>query len=131
MELHIKLKNSSVPVENYSARSLAYLGDAVFELFARSKTILEGNIQVGKLNRKTVAYVKATEQSKMYHAIIGHLTEEELAVLKRGRNAVTKSHAKSATVSEYRHATGLEALFGYLYLKGETERLAELFELGV
>ena len=117
----------------YSPLVLAYMGDAYYELFIRNMLVDQANEQVEKLHKKTMSYVKAAAQA----AIIDHyieaemLTEEEMAVFKRGRN--TKSHTipKNAVPSEYRKATGFEALIGFLYLKGDTERTEELIKAGV
>ena len=117
----------------YSPLVLAYMGDACYELFIRNMLVSQANEQVEKLHKKTISYVKASAQA----AIIDHyideemLTEEEMAVFKRGRN--TKSHTipKNAVPSEYRKATGFEALIGFLYLKGDTERTEELIKAGV
>ncbi len=117
----------------YSPLVLAYMGDAYYELFIRNMLVDQANEQVEKLHKKTISYVKASAQA----AIIDHyieaemLTEEEMAVFKRGRN--TKSHTipKNAVPSEYRKATGFEALIGFLYLKGDTERSEELIKAGV
>ncbi len=114
--------------ESYSPLALAYIGDAVFELFVRSKLLEKGNLQVNKLNKMATNVVKAESQAKMYHKILDGLSEEELGVIKRGRNAKTNTSAKNASMNDYKHATGVEALFGYLYLKGEDRRLMELFE---
>lgn len=115
--------------ETYSPLNLAYIGDAVFELLVRSRLLAEGNRPVNKLNKRATGYVKASAQAEAYRRLEDKLSEEELAVLKRGRNAKSFSRAKNATVSDYRHATGLEALFGYLYLKGRNERIIELFNM--
>lgn len=117
----------------YSPLVLAYMGDAYYELFIRNMLVDQANEQVEKLHKKTISYVKASAQA----AIIDHyidaemLTEEEMAVFKRGRN--TKSHTipKNAVPSEYRKATGFEALIGFLYLKGDTKRTEELIKAGV
>ncbi len=119
--------NKKVDMTTYSALNLAYIGDAVFEIFARSKVVVEQNSTVNKMNKYTSRLVKATNQSKMYQHCLNIATEQEIAILKRGRNAKSHSSAKNASVSDYRHATGLEALFGYLYLTGEIERLEEIF----
>ncbi len=116
-----------VDMTAYSALNLAYIGDAVFEIFARSKVVVEQNSTVNKMNKYTSTLVKATNQAKMYQHCLNIATEQEVAILKRGRNAKSHSSAKNASVSDYRHATGLEALFGYLYLTGEIERLEEIF----
>ena len=113
--------------EEYSPLVLAYLGDAVFELYIRAMLVGKANTSVNELHRSALMYVSAGAQSGMYHRIISELTDEEQAVIKRGRNA--KPHtARNAPVNEYRHATGLEALFGYLYIKGDSDRTRWLFE---
>lgn len=120
--------HKKVDVRTYSALNLAYIGDAVFEIFARSKVVMEHNTTVNNMNKYTKEYVKATSQSKMYHKALDIVTEEELSILKRGRNAKSHTTAKNASISDYRHATGIEALFGYLYLQGNIQRLNEIFE---
>jgi ribonuclease-3 family protein len=109
-----------------SAAELAYLGDAVFELLVREMLLNEG-VPFRAINRRAKNYVSAHAQSEMYHRIFPALSEEEQGILKRGRNLHTLSRAKNAGVSEYRHATGLETLFGYLHQKGETERVNVIF----
>ncbi len=111
------------------ALNLAYIGDCVFELLVRSKIISENTSAVNILHKRSSSFARAGAQSEMYYNIIDFLKEDELSVLKRGRNAKSQTKAKNATVSEYRHATGLEALFGYLFLKGDTKRIIELFEI--
>jgi ribonuclease-3 family protein len=113
--------------EQYSPLVLAYMGDAVFELYIRAMLVGEANTSVNELHRRARKYVSAGAQAKMYHRVVEHLSDEEHAVIKRGRNA--KSHTiRNAPVNDYRHATGLEALFGYLYMKGEHSRARWLFE---
>lgn len=107
--------------------NLAYLGDAVFELYARGLSLAEGVAPVDRLHKRTRGMVNASAQARMYFKLLPLLTEEELAVMKRGRNAKSFTKAKNATVADYRHATGLEALFGFLHLRGESGRLARLF----
>ena len=114
---------------NHSASSLAYIGDAVFELCVREMLLSAGNRPVNALNQMALQYVTAKAQAKMYHAVVPFLSEEEENVLRRGRNLHSHSKAKSANMSEYRHATGLETLFGYLYITGQKERLTEIFAL--
>ncbi len=121
----------SAGADEFSALSLAYLGDAVFELCVRAFLVKEYNSTVNKLHKKSKNLVSAVAQSEMYFKIQEHLTEKELAVLKRGRNAKSFTVAKNASVSDYRHATGLEALFGYLFLSGQNERIMELFRICV
>jgi len=107
---------------------LAYLGDAVFELMVREKLLSE-NIQFRTLNTRARSYVAAPAQAAMYHKIFPALTEAEQAIMKRGRNLHNNSRAKNADVSEYRHATGLETLFGWLYQSNEKARISEIFAL--
>jgi len=107
---------------------LAYLGDAVFELLVRDM-LLEMGVPFRDMNSSAQGYVSAVAQSAMYHKIFDLLTEEEQSIMKRGRNLHGASRAKSAGVAEYRHATGLEVLFGHLHHTGETSRLKEIFKL--
>jgi len=111
----------------YSARDLAYLGDAVFELLTRSRLLRDGGGRVDGLTNEAIKCVNAAAQSAMYDKLLPHLTEDETAALKRGRNAFSKSHPKNASVAEYRRATGVEALFGYLYVTGRAGRITELY----
>ena len=118
-----------------SVKTLSYLGDAVFELCVRETLAAGGDSGDGKdlslreLNKRAKMFVSDKAQSAMYHSIYGKVSEEERAVMRRGRNLYSKSRAKNAGTIEYRHATGLETLFGYLYLSGERERLNEVFSL--
>ncbi|MCL2048967.1 MAG: ribonuclease III [Defluviitaleaceae bacterium] len=109
-----------------NAAELAYLGDAVFELMVREMLLCQG-IPFRTINRRAKNYVSATAQSEMYHRIFPSLSPEEQSIIKRGRNLHSLSRAKSAGVSEYRHATGLETLFGYLHKQGQTARVREVF----
>ena len=118
--------DSSLDPKMYSPLSLAYLGDVVYELLVREQMMLRANLPVQKLHRATVSWVCAHAQSEAMECLLPLLTEEELAVFKRGRNAA--GHVpKHASVLEYRRATGFEALVGYLYLKGDTARIRRLF----
>lgn len=110
---------------------LAYVGDAVYELYVRGYVLHYGNAPVNKLHQRSRELVKAAGQTAFYHRVEGMLTEEEAAVFKRGRNAKSHTMAKNADMMDYRIATGVEALFGYLYLAGELKRLGELFEAGL
>jgi len=112
-----------------SVSNLAYLGDAVFELLVREMLLSTGSRPVSTLNQEALQYVTAKAQAKMYHIIAPYLTEAEESTLRRGRNLHSNSKAKNADISEYRHATGLETLFGYLYTTGQKERLAEIFAI--
>ena len=107
---------------------LAYIGDAVFELMVRGYVLKDGNAPVNKLNKKSRNIVNAGSQSEKLKDV---LTETEMAVMKRGRNAKSFTTAKNQSVSDYRRATGVEAIFGYVYLSGNVERLKELFKICV
>ena len=115
----------------YSPLVLAYLGDGTYELFVRAMLVEKNNEPVQKLHKKATHYVKAAAQSRIMEVIEPLLTEEELAVFKRGRNAKSHTMPKNADMAEYRRATGFEALIGYLYLKQDTKRMTELMQLGV
>lgn len=112
-----------------SPLNLAFIGDTVFDLFVREALVCEANRPVNKLHKQATQMVKAQAQAAFAEKIMPMLTEEELAVFKRGRNAHTNHKAKNASEGDYHYATAVEALFGYLYLSGEMERLRELFEL--
>ena len=118
-------------IRTYSPLTLAWLGDAVYELVIRSYIAGQGNAPVDKLHHKASSLVKAQTQSEMAYAIRDQLSEEELAVYKRGRNAHSYTRAKNASMSDYRRATGFEALMGYLYLTGRYERMLALIRTGV
>ena len=109
--------------------SLAYLGDAVIELMVRQMLLSRDTGDVGKMNKIADGLVRATYQSQAMDRLMPILTEEEVAVFKRGRNTHSHTVPKSAKVSDYRKATGMEALFGFLYLEGRQERLNELFSI--
>lgn len=115
----------------YSPLVLAYMGDAIYELVIRTKVVNRGNTQVNKLHKRTAGLVKAQTQANLYMLLEEELTEEELAVYKRGRNAKSATMAKNATMKDYRMATGFEALMGWLYLSGRLERLTELVSYGL
>lgn len=118
-------------VREYSPLTLAYMGDAVYELLIRTKVVTHGNAPVNKLNKKASQLAKAGAQSAMAEILTTYFTEEELSVYKRGRNAHSYTKAKNATTGDYRRATGFEAVFGYLYLKGDMARISELFDLAM
>ena len=118
-------------LRTYSPLTLAYIGDAIFELVVRTVLVERKNTQAEKLHKAATKIVKAETQALMIEAIKDELTEEEMAVYKRGRNAKAVTRAKNATMSEYRRATGFEALMGYLDLKGDIERMIKLIHLGV
>ncbi len=118
-------------IRSYSPLTLAYMGDCVYEIIVRTVVVGRENKAVQKLYKDTSAVVKAASQCKVYDSLLEIVTEEELDILKRGRNAHFHTKAKNASVSEYKKATGLEALFGYLYLTGRMERAVELLKLGL
>lgn len=120
-----------VDVNSYSPLTLAYIGDCIFDLIVKSLVVNKGNKPVQALHKETSALVQASAQSKMMRTMQEHLTEEEHAVYKRGRNAKSVSPAKNQSVTDYRRATGFEALLGYLYLKREYKRLLELVKIGL
>ena len=115
-------------VERISALGLAHLGDGVYELMVRSWLCLHGKATNAGLHKAAVKYVSAPAQAKLVRAILPLLSGEEQAVYRRGRNSHTAAVPRGASVGEYHAATALESLFGWLYLRGETERLNELFE---
>lgn len=112
-----------------SSQALAYLGDAVLELLVRRRLVEEGLSSSKSLNAHALEYVRAGAQARAMERITPHLTEEEEAAFHRGRNIGHTNHPKGATVGEYRNATGMEALFGYLSMLGREARIAELFAL--
>lgn len=120
-----------VDIRTCSPQVLAYIGDGIYELLIRTILLGKGNCQANGLHRKTSSYVKASAQAAMILAIREELTEEEHHAYKRGRNAKAFSMAKHATMSEYRHATGFEALMGYLYLTGQMTRMIDLVRMGM
>ena len=112
-----------VDIRTYSPLTLAYIGDAIYDLVIRTIVVERGNRSANNLHKKTATYVNARVQAKMMDVLEEELTEEEQAVYHRGRNAKSYTSAKNASIIEYRKATGLEALCGYLYLQGEQERM--------
>ncbi len=123
------LKNSITKDTDYSPLGLAYLGDAVFELLVRTYVLNKGKTSVNNMHKNSKSIVNAAAQAKMYFKLLDYLSDEETAILKWGRNAKSYTSSKNASVLDYRHATGLEALFGYLFLKGKNERILELFDI--
>jgi ribonuclease-3 family protein len=117
-------------VNSYSPLSLAFIGDCVFDLVVKTVVVETANCPANMLHKKTSRIVKAASQSEMAKWLLdkGMLTEEEQAIMRRGRNAKSATTAKNATVGDYRRATGLEALIGFLYLNNRTERLVEIIK---
>ena len=116
------------PIE-LSPLNLAFIGDCVYEMLVRESLVLNANRPVNDLHRESVKYVSAKAQTSAYDKIKDMLTEQEIAVYKRGRNAKVGHNPKSASQGEYHIATGVEALFGYLYLTEQIERIKELFNI--
>lgn len=115
----------------YSSLALAYLGDAVYELYIRNYLISKGNFPVNELHKKAIRYVQAKAQSDAIVAMEDQLSEEELRIYKRGRNAKPATLPKNANVGDYHRATGFEALAGHLYLTGDVPRLHQLFDKAI
>ena len=115
----------------FSPLALAYIGDAVYEVYVRSYVLEKANTSVNKLHKTTTHYVSARAQSNIIHSIEPHLTEEEIGVYKRGRNAHSNTSAKNADIVDYRHATGFEAVIGYLFIERRFDRLEELIKLSI
>ena len=118
-------------IRSFSPLTLAYIGDAVYEIVIRTIIVEKGNAPVNKLHHKASSLVKAVAQKAAMEKILPLLTEEEEAVYKRGRNAKSYTSAKNASVIDYRIATGFEALMGFLYLMGRNERILELVKIAV
>lgn len=129
--LSYALRNTNMEAGMYSPLVLAYVGDAAYEILIRTLVVSDGNVQVNKLHKQSASLVKAETQAKMILALMEDLTEEEIAIYKRGRNAKSNSMAKNASMKDYRMATGFEALAGYLYLAGRHDRLVEIIDLGL
>ena len=118
-------------LRTYSPLTLAYIGDGVYELIVRTVLVKRGNCPVNRLHKQASSLVKAAAQSSMMEVLEPMLTEEEAGVYRRGRNAHSPTMAKHATMSDYRRATGFEALMGYLYLKEDFTRMTELVHAGL
>ncbi len=122
---------SGQDLNKISMLGLAHIGDGVYELLIRTMLCMQGHAAVGELHRLTVSHVKAPAQAKAMEKLLPLLTEEELALYRRGRNAHVHGVPQGASVGEYHAATGLEALFGWLYLQGRLERLNALFTVAM
>ena len=118
-------------IRSFSPLTLAYIGDAVYDLVIRTSVVERGNKAANVLHKTTVKYVNAAAQAAIIQAVLDVMTEEELAVYMRGRNAKSNTMAKNASVEDYRKATGMEALIGYLYLSNRFHRVLELVKLGM
>lgn len=118
-------------IRTYSPLTLAYIGDAIYELVIRTILVEKGNTQVNKLHQRASKLVKASAQSEIIEKLKPYLTEKETGIFKRGRNAKSFTMAKNASMSDYRRATGFEALMGYLYLTEQWDRMLELIKIGI
>lgn len=118
-------------IRTYSPLTLAYIGDCIYDVIIRTVVVERGNRSVNQLHKTVVRYVNAGTQARMIEALQEYLTEEEQGIYRRGRNAKSSSTAKNASVTDYRKATGMEALLGYLYLKDEMGRAIELVKRGI
>ena len=131
MENYFQMNFTPQQVNTISNLGLAHVGDGVYELLVRSYLCVKGDHTVKNLHKDAVAMVNASYQAKFVEKILPELTEEEQAYYRRGKNSHTHAAPKAASPREYAMATGLETLFGALYLYGRTERLSELFEKGM
>ena len=129
MENYFEPQMTRAEINQISALGLAHCGDAVFELLVRTWLCAHGGVKARDLHRATVAYVSAPAQAERMERLLPHLTEEENDLYRRGRNAHVRGIPKNATQEQYSRATGLECLFGSLYLMGRRERINELFQL--
>ena len=129
MENYFQMNLSKQQVDALSNLGLAHMGDGVFEVLCRAYLCAKGNLTVGKLHKDTVSLVRAPAQAAFADKMLAHLTQEELAYYRQGKNSHVHAVPRGATREEYAKATGVEALFGALYLLGQTQRLNELFQL--
>ena len=123
----MRFTDKSVNPNELSPLNLAFIGDCIYEILVRESLVLSANRPVNDLHKESVKYVSAKAQTKAFEKIEALLSEDELAVFKRGRNAKVGHNPKSASTQEYHIATGVEALFGYLYLTDNMPRIKELF----
>ena len=124
-------KIKDVDIRTYSPLTLAFIGDGIYDLIIRTMIVGRGNTKASQLHQHTSHLVKAHSQSVMIEYMLPHMTQEEEAVYKRGRNAKSPTMAKNASMADYRRATGFEALMGYLYLADRFERIMELVQIGL
>lgn len=117
--------------KTYSPLTLAYIGDSIYDLIIRTLIMNNGSKAVGKMHKEASTYVNANTQGRMYHAVTPFLSEEEMAVMKRGRNANSGRAPKNSDLTTYKHATGFEALLGYLYISDRLDRIVELIKIGI
>ncbi len=125
----MRFVDKEVNPKQLSPLNLAFIGDCIYEIMVREALVCDANRPVNDLHRESVKYVSAKAQTIAFDKISPALTDEETAIFKRGRNAKVGHNPKSASQGEYHIATGVEALFGYLYLTEQTQRIKELFEI--
>lgn len=125
----MRFNNTQINPKQLSPLNLAFIGDCIYEILVREMLVCNANRPVNDLHKESVKYVSAKAQTAAFDKIQNILTEDELAVFKRGRNAKVGHNPKSASQSEYHTATGIESLFGYLYLNDEIDRIKELFKI--
>ena len=123
------LNNDKLNLNTVPTLNLAFIGDGVFDLLVREFLVKTSSAHVGELNKAKVDMVNCKSQAEFMQKLLPSLTEDEAEIYKRGRNTKVNSASKHSTISDYHAATGLETLFGWLYLKGEDERIKELFTL--
>ena len=121
------MEQTRTAADDYSPLTLAFIGDGVYDLLVRDYLVRQANRPVGELNKRKVALVNCESQAAFAKSLMPKLSEREQAVYKRGRNAAPKCTPKHGTVADYHSATGLEALFGYLHINNEQDRIKELF----
>lgn len=129
--LNGKFGIESKDIRTYSPLTLAYIGDAIFDVIIRSILVNKGNTAVNKLHQRASSIVKAKTQSDMIHSLMDDLTSDEVDIYKRGRNSKPHTKAKNASTIEYLDATGFEAVMGFLYLTDNMDRACELVKLGI
>ncbi len=123
-----KMELKDINIVDYSPLTMAYIGDGIYEIVIRTVIVDQANRQVNKIHNASADLVKAQTQAQLIHLIMDKLTEEEVAIYKRGRNAKAITRAKNASMSDYRTATGFETLMGWLYLTNQSDRMMELIK---
>lgn len=123
-----KMELKDINIVDYSPLTMAYIGDGIYEIVIRTIIVDQANRQVNKIHKASADLVKAGTQAQLIHLIMDRLTEEEVAIYKRGRNAKAITRAKNASMSDYRTATGFEALMGWLYLTNQSDRMMDLIK---
>lgn len=130
-EIHVAFGEKNVDLRTFSPLTLAYIGDAIYEVVIRTLVVEDGQKAPNTLHKHTTKLVKAQTQSALAQILLEDMTDKEQDVYRRGKNTKVHSAAKNATLTDYRRATGFETVCGYLYLNGETGRMIELIKLGL